>query len=53
MIRAANSADAQQLTDIYNHYIRNTVVTFEEKIISHVKMLAGQSASLNTGTGLS
>lgn len=40
MIRAATAEDAQQLTDIYNHYILNTVVTFEEKIISRVEMVA-------------
>lgn len=40
MIRAATAEDAQQLTSIYNHYILNTVVTFEEKIISTVEMVA-------------
>jgi L-amino acid N-acyltransferase YncA len=30
MIRACTSADAAQVCDIYNYYIRETVVTFEE-----------------------
>jgi len=34
MIRAATAADIQAITDIYNHYIANTVVTFEEQAIS-------------------
>lgn len=29
MIRPVNSSDAQQITDIYNHYILTTTVTFE------------------------
>lgn len=34
MIRAATKSDAQAIVDIYNHYINNTVVTFEEQSIS-------------------
>jgi len=30
MIRTATKNDAQQLADIYNYYIRHTLVTFEE-----------------------
>jgi phosphinothricin acetyltransferase len=30
MIRPAKSEDAAQICDIYNHYVRETVVTFEE-----------------------
>lgn len=30
MIRAAIESDAQAIADIYNYYIKNTVVTFEE-----------------------
>jgi L-amino acid N-acyltransferase YncA len=34
MIRAATESDAQAIADIYNYYIANTVVTFEEQAIS-------------------
>ena len=34
MIRAAAGSDAQTITDIYNYYIANTVITFEERAIS-------------------
>ena len=30
MIREASEGDAEAITEIYNHYIRNTVITFEE-----------------------
>jgi L-amino acid N-acyltransferase YncA len=33
-IRAATRADAESVADIYNYYITDTVVTFEEKPIS-------------------
>lgn len=33
-IRSATIADAAPIADIYNHYIRDTVVTFEEKEIA-------------------
>jgi L-amino acid N-acyltransferase YncA len=32
-IRAATIADAEALAEIYNHYITNTVVTFEEEAV--------------------
>lgn len=31
MIRRANPSDATAIADIYNHYINNTVITFEEE----------------------
>ena len=31
MIRLARKSDAQSIADIYNHYVKNTVVTFDEK----------------------
>jgi L-amino acid N-acyltransferase YncA len=34
MIRAATESDAQSIADIYNYYITNTVVTFEEQAIT-------------------
>ena len=34
MIRSAQKEDAQAICDIYNHYIENTIYTFDEKPIS-------------------
>ncbi len=34
MIRKINVNDAQQIADIYNYYIENTIVTFEEEIVT-------------------
>ena len=34
MIRLASKADASQVAGIYNHYIENTVVSFEEQTVS-------------------
>lgn len=49
-IRPASQADAKAITDIYNHYISNTVVTFEEVPVAPVEMAARlqavQAASL-------
>lgn len=38
MIRAAKLTDAVDLADIYNYYVLNTVVTFEEQAVSHEGM---------------
>ena len=34
MIRQADLADSGKIADIYNHYIQNTVITFEEKTLT-------------------
>jgi phosphinothricin acetyltransferase len=34
MIRPAHAADAAAITAIYNHYVLNTIVTFEEEAVS-------------------
>lgn len=34
MIRAVRESDIKQIVDIYNHYIDNTTVTFEEQQVS-------------------
>ena len=34
MIRTASTADADAIASIYNHYVRETVVTFEEEPVS-------------------
>jgi len=38
MIRSCTSSDAAQICDIYNFYVRETVVTFEEAPVSVVEM---------------
>ncbi|SDZ77474.1 arsinothricin resistance N-acetyltransferase ArsN1 family B [Microbulbifer marinus] len=38
MIRFAQPDDAEQIADIYNHYIRNTVATFETEPVSGSEM---------------
>jgi phosphinothricin acetyltransferase len=50
MIRAATGADAGAVAEIYNHYIANTVVTFEEEVLPAAEIARRietvQSASL-------
>jgi len=38
MIRVINNDDIEAITSIYNHYINNTVVSFEEELVSIDKM---------------
>jgi len=38
MVRHAKSEDISQILDIYNHYVLNTTVTFEESAISKDEM---------------
>ena len=40
IIRSANPTDAEAITAIYNHYIRETIITFEEEEIVVGDMLA-------------
>ncbi len=40
MIRLASKADASQVAGIYNHYIENTVVSFEEQAVSEKEIAA-------------
>ena len=40
IIRMATSDDTHRIADIYNHYILNTVVTFEEVAVQPVEMAA-------------
>lgn len=37
-IRAASAADAETIAEIYNYYVTNTVVTFEEEPVSPAEM---------------
>jgi len=38
MIRPVTKQDAQAIVDIYNHYVENTVITFEEDCIDSNEM---------------
>ena len=38
MLRAATTADAAAIAGIYNHYILNTIVTFEEEAVPAAEM---------------
>lgn len=38
MIRPASASDADAIARIYNHYIQNTVITFEEEPVSAQEM---------------
>jgi L-amino acid N-acyltransferase YncA len=38
MIRSALPEDAPQICDIYNGYVENTVITFEEETVSNAEM---------------
>lgn len=38
MIRIATTADAKAISDIYNYYIKNTIITFEEEPVSYKDM---------------
>ena len=38
MIRPASQDDAQRITDIYNHYVLNSTITFEEAAVSPLEI---------------
>ena len=48
MIRAVQENDAKTICDIYNHYITNTIITFEEKTITPTDMLSRITKVLST-----
>ncbi len=37
-IRAATLADVAAITEIYNHYITDSIITFEEEVVSESEM---------------
>lgn len=45
MIRSATREDAEAIADIYNHYIENTVTTFEETALTRIDV-AGRIAKV-------
>lgn len=49
MIRNAEKKDFKIITDIYNHYIENTIITFEETPLSVDEMLRRLDAVLERG----
>lgn len=44
MIRSATTADAAAITAIYNHYVVNTIITFEEEEVTTEEMAQRISA---------
>lgn len=47
MLRSCMPADAPQICDIYNYYVRETVITFEEAPVAEREM-AGRIADITT-----
>ena len=48
MLRAVKDADASRITEIYYHYILNTLITFEKR--ENVKTTAQKRARAKGGT---
>ena len=48
VVRPAALSDAAAIADIYNHYIRETVVTFEETPIDAAEMARRMTATLDS-----
>jgi phosphinothricin acetyltransferase len=49
MLRAATTADAAAIAAIYNHYVVNTIITFEEEIVTSADMTARITEVLAAG----
>jgi phosphinothricin acetyltransferase len=49
LIRTATASDADSIARIYNHYILNTIVTFEEQAVSAEEM-AGRIAEVRSAS---
>ena len=49
MIRPANTADAAAIAAIYNHYVLNTCVTFEEEAVGKEDMAQRMSETFAAG----
>lgn len=46
MIRTATSTDASAICAIYNHYVTDTIVTFEEQAVAAIEMRSRMDAVL-------
>ena len=49
MIRPATPQDAQHIAEIYNYYIENTIITFEEEVVSGNTMAERLARGLQAG----
>lgn len=49
ILRDATATDAGRLAEIYNHYIRHTIVTFEEQPVSAADMAARVAETAQAG----
>ena len=49
MIRFATPSDSDQIVEIYNHYVLNTIITFEEDTITSAEMSERIRSTLNSG----
>jgi len=49
MIRSARESDAAMIVEIYNHYVSNTTVTFEQSSVAPAEMAARIRSILNEG----
>jgi len=49
MIRLATKDDSLEIVKIYNYYISNTIITFEENVIQTDEMRARITSVLNSG----
>jgi L-amino acid N-acyltransferase YncA len=49
LIRPATLDDAEAVARIYNHYIRDTIVTFEEDVVS-IQEMAGRLGKVTAGS---
>lgn len=49
MIRDATEMDAEAIAEIYNYYIRNTVVTFEEAEVDTTDFISRIDKILKSG----
>jgi len=49
MIRPARHDDVEQITDIYNHYVLNSTITFEQTAVSPMEMSARLQAIESLG----
>jgi len=49
MLRSATPADAEAIAGIYNHYVRQTIITFEEEVVPVADMTQRINDTLAAG----